>query len=55
MDSCILHYFVVHRTTVCVACVKQQSLSSFKTREKKSPIYYSVSQASVFGTVQGQK
>lgn len=54
MDSCILHYFVMHRTTVCVAYVKQQSLCIFQIKEKTSPVYYSVPQTSVLGTGQKQ-
>lgn len=41
MEPCILDHFVVHRTTACVACVKEQSLCIFKIKEKHSPVYYS--------------
>lgn len=55
MDSRILQYFVVRRTAVCVARVKLQSTTVFKIKEKNNPVYYSVPQAAVLGTVQGQK
>lgn len=35
MDSCIPQYCVVHEMTARVACVKQQSLRSFKIKGKK--------------------
>lgn len=43
------------RTAVCVARVKQQSTTVFKIKEKNNPVCYSVPQAAVLGTVQGQK
>lgn len=39
MEPCILGHFVVHRTTACVACVKEQSLRMFKIKEKQSSVW----------------
>lgn len=54
MEPCILDRFVVHRTTACVACVKEQNLCISQIKEKHSPVYYLVQLAAVLGTVQGQ-